>query len=262
MKQEVLGTVVETKQGIFCVDPEDQFVTKALLEYGAYGLKEIADINFFVGPSSRVLLVGTHIGSLFVPLSKSVESIVGIEANPDTYKRLRLNVLMNRCNNVRIFNLAASDSADSLQFVKNLANSGASKRMPLVKNPIYFQDNPEVVTVPAVRLDDLLPNEKFDLVFMDIEGSELFAMRGMPRILSQAKVVFAEFYPFMVREVAGADVDAFLEPLAEFNTLLVPSLRKCVHKEDIRATLQAMFDKDQCDNGIIFVRDRVHINFG
>jgi FkbM family methyltransferase len=169
---------------------------------------------------------------------------------------------MNRCNNVRIFNMAASDSSDSLQFVKNRANSGASKRMPLVKNPIYFQDNPEIVTVPAVRLDDLLPHEKFDLVFMDIEGSELFAMRGMPRILSQAKVVFAEFYPFMVREVAGADGDAFLQPLAEFNTLIVPSLRKSVHEDDIRATLRAMFNKDQCDNGIIFVRDRVDINFG
>jgi FkbM family methyltransferase len=168
---------------------------------------------------------------------------------------------MNRCNNVRTFNLAASDSADSIEFVMNRANSGASKRMPLIRNEIYFQDSPEVVTVPSVRLDDLLRHETFDVVFMDIEGSEVFAMRGMPRVLAQAKVVFSEFYPFMVREVAGADVDAFLKPLSDFNTLAIPSLKKTVHKEDFRATLQDMFEKNQCDNGIIFVRDRIEMRF-
>jgi FkbM family methyltransferase len=209
-----------------------------------------------------MLLVGTHIGSLLVPLSKRVESIVGVEANPETYKRLRLNVLMNRCANVRTFNFAASDSSGSLEFVMNKANSGASKRMPINKADIYFYDDPEVTQVPCVRLDDLLPNESFDLVFMDIEGSELFAMRGMPRILTRAKVVFSEFYPFMVRDVAGAGVAEFLEPLAEFNTLAVPSLRKVVHREAFHETLQDMFDRNHCDNGIIFLRDRVDLKFG
>jgi len=39
---------------------------------------------------------------------------------------------------------------------------------------------------------------------MDIEGSELFAMRACRRFLGKARVVVAEFYPFMIREVAGA----------------------------------------------------------
>jgi FkbM family methyltransferase len=262
MSSELLGTVVETRQGVFCVDTEDQFVSKSLLERGAYGEDEIKRISAFVRPSSKVLLVGAHIGSLLVPLSKRVDSIVGIEANPKTYKKLRLNLLMNQCHNAKVFNLAASDAAGSIEFVMNRANSGASKRMPIVRNEIYFQDNPEIATVPAVRLDDLLPHERFDLVFMDIEGSELFAMRGMPRILSTAKVVVSEFYPFMVREVAGGGVADFLEPLKEFGTLAIPSLRKVVHKEDFQAALDDMFDKNHCDNGIIFIRDRVNLQFG
>ncbi len=261
MKPEILGTVVETSQGIFCVDPDDQFVTRALVEHGAFGLDEIGRILQFVGPSSKILLVGTHVGSLLIPLSRSVESIVGIEANPETYKRMRLNVLMNRCHNVRTFNIAASDAAGSIEFIMNRTNSGASKRMPIIKNPIYFEKDARVTSVPTVRLDDLLPHEYFDLVFMDIEGSETFAMRGMPRILSRAKAVFAEFYPFMVREVAGVDLDAFLAPLAEFNTLIVPSLSKSVHKEDFRSVLQDMFDKNQCDAGIVFIRDRAQVAF-
>jgi FkbM family methyltransferase len=262
MSSEILGSVVETKQGIFCLDTEDQFVSKALIEQGEYGLNEIARVAGFLKPTSKVLLAGAHVGSLLIPLSKRVDSIVGIEANPRTFKQLRLNVLMNQCHNVRVFNYAASDAQGSIEFVMNRANSGASKRMPLVHNQAYFYDNPEVTRVPSVRLDDLLPNELFDLVFMDIEGSEALAMRGMPRILQSAKVVFSEFYPFMVREVAGATVEQYLEPLADFNTLVIPSLRKSVQKEDFRVALQDMFDKNQCDNGIVFMRDRIEVRFG
>ena len=86
-------------------------------------------------------------------------------------------------------------------------------------------------------------------------------MRGMPRILASAKVVFAEFYPFMVREVAGASVEEFLEPLADFNTLIIPSLRQAVHREDFRAALQDMFDRNHCDNGIIFLKERKPVQF-
>jgi FkbM family methyltransferase len=262
MRGEALGTVVETQQGFFCVDDEDQYVTKALLERGAYGAGEIAMISRFLRPSTRMLLVGAHIGALLIPLSRSVQAMVGIEANPRTFRKLHLNVLMNERHNVRLFNLAASDAAGSLEFVMGRTNTGSSKRMPLIKAERYFYDNPDVTQVPAARLDELLPHESFDVVFMDIEGSELFAMRGMPRILATAQVVVAEFYPFMVREVAGAGVEEFLEPLQDFETLIIPSLRKSVFKPDFRAALQDMFDHDKCDNGIFFLREHVEIRFG
>jgi FkbM family methyltransferase len=261
MSAETLGVVVETRQGIFCIDTEDQFVSKALLERGEYGQGEISNLSNFLRPSSRMLLVGAHIGSLLVPLSKRVESIVGIEANPRTFKRLRLNTLLNECHNVRLFNVAASDSAETIEFVMNTANSGASKRMPIVRNAVYFADKPEIAQVAAMRLDDLLPDERFDVVFMDIEGSEVFAMRGMPRILAGARAVVAEFYPFMVREVAGATVEEFLQPLSAFSTLVIPSLGKSVGRADFQAALQDMFDKDQCDNGLVFVRDEIRVQF-
>lgn len=262
MSSEVLGAVVRTRQGVFCVDTEDRFVSKALLETGEYGRDEIANLSVMLKPDSKVLLVGAHIGSLLIPLSKIAASIAGVEANPETFERLRLNLLMNQCGNVRAFNLAASDSAGEIEFVMNRANSGASKRMPLVRNQIYFADNPQIVRVPSVRLDDLLPEERFDLVFMDIEGSELFAMRGMPRILAGARFVVCEFYPFMVREVAGAGVDEFLEPLSAFETLVIPSLAKAVHGAEIAPALREMYDANRCDNGLIFIRQRAEIHFG
>ena len=49
---------------------------------------------------------------------------------------------------------------------------------------------------------------------------------------------------------------------SDFNTLVIPSMRKSVGKEDFRAALQEMFDKNQCDNGIVFIRDRAEVRFG
>jgi FkbM family methyltransferase len=259
---EILGVVVATPQGVFCVDPQDEFVSRSLLERGAYGENEIRRITDLFRRGSRMLLVGAHVGSLLVPLSRTAVSIVGVEANPQTFRRLQLNVLMNQCRNVRLVNVAASDSSGPIEFVMSRTNSGGSKRMPIVRNELYFADDPVIATVPSARLDEVLHDQEFDLVFMDIEGSELFAMRGMPRILAAAKVVIAEFYPIMIREVAGAGVAEFLQPLDAFSTLLIPSLRKIVHKEDIRATLEDMFENDQCDNGIVFIRDRVNVQFG
>jgi FkbM family methyltransferase len=169
---------------------------------------------------------------------------------------------MNQRPNVTLLHCAASDAAGSIEFVMNRTNSGASKRMPLVKRDIYFADSPEVTRVRAARLDDLLPDERFDLVFMDIEGSELFAMRGMPRILSQARFVVAEFYPFMVRDVAGATPEEFLQPLSAFQTLVIPSLNKAAHGADIGPALRQMYDSNACDNGLIFMRERAEIAFG
>ena len=61
--------------------------------------------------------------------------------------------------------------------------------------------------------------------------------------------------------MAGATVEEFLEPLAEFSTLVIPSLRKSVGRADFQAALQDMFDKDQCDNGLVFVRDEIQVRF-
>src|SRR5271157_6099415 len=90
-------------------------------------------------------------------------------------------------------------------------NSGGSKRMPLTRDYMYFYDSPDIVTVGADRLDDLLDGERFNVVFMDIEGSEYFALGGMQKILTSAKVLFMEFVPHHLKNVGGVSVHQLLE---------------------------------------------------
>lgn len=252
IRDKIKGVVVKTDQGYFCLDPDEQFVSRALLGSGAYGLGELARARQFLTGDSRVLVVGAHIGTLAVPLSRSCRELVAIEANPRTHELLELNVLMNRCANVRTYNVAANDREAPIEFVMSTHNSGGSKRMPLHRDETYFYDQPAVVQVRGARLDDLLEGS-FDVVLMDIEGSEYFAFLGMQRILAGAATLIVEFLPHHLSRVAGVTVEQFLLPLAgHFRTLLVPSTREEVGAEGFGFVLQGMFDENQGDAGVIF----------
>jgi FkbM family methyltransferase len=124
-----------------------------------------------------------------IPLSGLCKKVVAIEANPTTFGLLEINLRINDVRNCRALNVAASDRKETLQFIINRTNSGGSKRMPVIRDYRYFYDNPETIQVPAVPLDDLFRDEAIDLIVMDIEGSEYFALKGMQTILSRANVL-------------------------------------------------------------------------
>jgi FkbM family methyltransferase len=250
-----LGEVYETDQGLFCVRPEDQFVAKELISTGSYSAGELALLALFVNEKSNVLMLGGHIGAIAVPLSRRIAELTVFEANPETYKLLKLNLRLNNCANVRHFNMAANDVHGELQFVMNTVNSGGSKRMPREKHQDFFHDDPEIRTVPACRLDDQLAGQSFDLIFMDIEGSEYFAMKGMPRLIERTRVLVTEFLPHHLSLVAGITVSDFLSPLGEFNSLIVPSRGKVVYRPEMHDFLARACAEGRGEAAIVFHKD-------
>jgi FkbM family methyltransferase len=261
IQAQLLGQLYECKQGTFCLDPADQFIAAPLIRTGEYDPMQLEQLRFFCTPDSSVLLLGAHIGAIAVPLSKMVKNMTAFEANPDTYKLFSINLKLNDCSNVEAFNLAANDKSGAIEFVLNTVNSAGSKRLPLHHDEAYFYDNPKVVTVPAVALDEFLKGKRYDIVFMDIEGSEYFAMLGMPEIVRNARVVFSEFLPHHLSRVAGVPIENFASCFSEFQTLIIPSLKQIVHGDSIRDRLVDMFNNNQEDGGIIFVREKIEVHF-
>jgi FkbM family methyltransferase len=199
-------------------------------------------------------MLGPHVGALAIPLSKKIKELVLVEANPDTYFLLSMNIILNNCKNIKAHHAAANHTTGQLEFVLNTVNSGGSKRMPKYRDDMYFYDNPNIVKVPALKLDELINvNKVFEIIIMDIEGSEYFAMKGMPKILSKANHLITEFIPHHLDRVGGISVDQFLEPiLNNFQFLYVPSLDLKVKKNDFNKTLEYMCKKQISDDGIIF----------
>lgn len=251
-----VGNVYATPQGLFCVDPRDQVVAQSLVQEGSFGLDEIARMEKLIAPDQSMLMLGPHIGALAVPLSKKVRNLVVVEANPHTYRLLSINKVLNDCKNMEIHHAAANHEDGEMDFVVNVVNSGGSKRMPLHRDHVYFYDNPQIVKVPAVRMDTLLKDRTFDLIFMDIEGSEYFAMRGMPELLSRAKVLITEYLPHHLARVGGITVRDFLSPLREFELLYIPSLMAKYEAHEFETILTEMFVRGFGDEGIVFFKDK------
>ncbi len=251
--RHVEAVLVRGDNGIFLLDVEDMSVGRRLARDGEYGAAELERLLSVVTEQTSVLVVGTHVGTLAVPASKHCRSLIAIEANPRTFQLLRENLLLNECNNVRALNIAASDKNEEIQFVLNRTNSGASKRMPMVPNYAYFYDSPKVVLIEAHPLDEVLGDSQIDIILMDIEGSEYFALGGMQQILSRASALFMEFVPHHLRNVSGVSVDQLVGLIRpHFSTLFVPSREITVSKDRFVEVLQSMFDREQSDEGVIF----------
>jgi FkbM family methyltransferase len=250
---QLFAFIAKTKYGLFAVDPEDCGFGLHLLRQSSYGKVEIENLKQYIKSESAVLIVGAHIGYLAIPLSKCCKKVVAIEANPITYKLLTINISLNGVSNCQAINIAANDKCESIDFLLSRANTGGSKRVPIIKDYIYYYDKPQTVSVSAVSLDDYLNEKGFDLIIMDIEGSEYFALKGMQEILEKSKVLVVEFLPHHLRNVGGVSVEEFLAVIeSHFSTLIIPSKQLKVDKLKFKESLKEMYDKDLGDEGLIF----------
>lgn len=251
--KDVKALIVDTKNGLFAVDPADLEVGAKLREKGEYGISEINQISQLIDNQSSVLIVGAHIGSLAIPIANICAKLVAIEANPSNFKLLETNVKLNNTSNITLHNIAASNKKETIKFQLNTVNSGGSKRVPINNHYMYTYDNPEVIDVEAYSLDNYLSNNKFDLVLIDIEGSEYFAMQGMTDILSQTQTLIVEFLPHHITNVAGVKLTDFLDNIpGHLKKLTIPSKNRTYPIDIGIVTLQQMFESGQGDDGIIF----------
>lgn len=249
----IYALIVRSENGLFAVDPEDNGVGRKLQNSGMYGLDEIERMKPYIKPDGKVLIVGAHIGTLAIPISKLCKRVVAIEANPNTYRLLTVNIALNAASNCQAVNIAASDKEEDIEFLLSRVNSGGSKRAPKIKDFKYYYDNPESITIKAFNLDDYFAEEEFDIVFMDIEGSEYFALRGMQRILSKCRLLVVEFLPHHLKNVAGVTVAQFLSVIGpHFSTMTVPSKQLKLPASEFLGCLTTMYDLEQEDEGILF----------
>lgn len=249
----VSSVLVESKGYKFLVHPGDMAVGRTLINKGVYSDKELSIIKNLVDNKSTVIFIGCHIGSLSIPIAKHVSKIYMIEANPFTYDLLEKNIKLNNINNSILIETAASDENGETEFLQNIVNSGGSKIKPKKLKYNYIYDSPRATTVKKSRIDDLIDEPEVSLIFMDIEGSEYFALKGMQNLLSKCKVLIIEFLPDHLKNVSGVSVQEFVKQLSShFDNLEIKELNKFYHNKNFNTPLQYMFDNNISSEGLIF----------
>ena len=154
-------------------------------------------------PGDVFVDVGANIGALTLAAAKIVGDagrVFSVEAHPRTVRYLRGNIKLNRAVNVTVFHAAAGDHEGVVNF-----SSGRSDDQNRVTE--------SGLSVPLRTLDSLIPDTPVRLLKIDVEGFELFALRGAERLLQRTDMVYFESWEshFSKYGYSTSDVLEFLK---------------------------------------------------
>lgn len=249
--KHVKGLLYETDNGLLIAGINDVVIGLHLGFLGNFNPGALSLLLEGMGKDSSVLLIGTHVGSLLIPIAREVGRLVGFEANPETYTLLQANVRLNNVSHVEIHNLAVGDHTGEIEFYANKINAGGSKIRPGKDAYAYHYDDPNVIRVPVVALDEFLAGQSFDLIIMDIEGSEYFALKGMQALLAASRRLQVEYIYHHLQNVSQVSNRQFLDLIEpHFNHMqIVQDPQRVYHRSDeggFEKILNEMADQKRC----------------
>ncbi len=167
---------------------------------GASGAKCLVDIGANVGYFTCIL----------ARLAGLEGSVIAFEPELKNLRLLNRNIALNGIRNVKVepVALGAEDGTASLFTYKN-NNQG--------RHSLVASAGMTKIDVPVRRLDDVLrtqdrPFESIDLVKIDVEGYEPFALSGATESISRTRALALKFSPDLIRKT-GLDPAGFLTDL-------------------------------------------------
>lgn len=125
------------------------------------------------GRRGLALDVGAHIGLWTVQMLEDFDKVVCFEPDPQKHECWDMNVTTPRAT---LYAAGLSNRASNVRLVQK---TGTSLKTHVARRS--FGD------IPMVRLDDRKLSSRIDFMKMDIEGYELFALRGAERTLRRDK---------------------------------------------------------------------------
>jgi FkbM family methyltransferase len=180
-------------RGIDIVIPgnERDDICRTLHLTGDYEPKTTDFILDWLDSDAVFIDIGAHIGSHTVLAAKEIGPdghVYSFEPSPRSFPYLKKNVEINSLKEkTTIDNRAVSDMSGEMEL----------KQAPSPSNDSVVNEHSGSTVIETVSLDEL-EFERVDIIKMDIEGSEPYALKGMRRILSTYKpLIIMEFGPQM-----------------------------------------------------------------
>ena len=184
-------TVVETENGLISGFQNDVLFNEAVKK----GINEphfVELVSKILKPKDVVMDLGGNIGTHSILMSNLVFEgrVITFEPQSLIYSILQNNVLLNRRTNIDTYRFACSDknfqtiSMEPFSFIGERINNGA----------LRVSLNDVAGDLALTRTIDSFNFEKLNFIKIDIQGSEVKALRG-------AKKTIAKFKPYMFIEI-------------------------------------------------------------
>jgi FkbM family methyltransferase len=166
--------------------------------------EELSLLKQTIKKGDTVLDIGSNIGfyaSIISELVGDNGKVICFEPDKTNFKHLQ-NSLKNQPN-VILVNKAVSDKTGKIEiFTSHRLNVDHRTYKPEKYNSSYFID--------AITIDDYLAeNFHVDFIKMDIQGAEIFALKGMKKVLSENKnlQIVTEFWPHGLQSAGSSSTE-------------------------------------------------------
>ncbi len=174
-----INKLIKSKYGFMLCNKFDQYVGKAIIEYGEYSDDEVDLFRTLCSTDDVVIEVGSNIGSHTLPLAQIVSEsgkVYAFEPQRFIFQTLCANIALNSLENVYCFQKAVSSTKGHLFLPKiqynKIGNFGG----------ISLQNKGDE-RVDVIKLDKFLTLDRLKLVKIDAEGMELEVLKGTKKLI-------------------------------------------------------------------------------
>jgi FkbM family methyltransferase len=152
---------------------------------------------------------GANVGLYSIRASKAIGKggvVHAIEPHPAVHSILKSNIANNHCENILTWEVALGEVGGTARLYNSTEPGSHS---------LLGGESNEGNVVKVLSLDEIIGDRRLDLVKLDLEGSELLALKGMKKILGRRKkpILIMEFCSdwFVKSQAPPSEILALLE---------------------------------------------------
>ena len=205
--------LVRGERGTFLTLAMDTIISKTMVLEGVWARKDVELFDSLVKPGMTVGDLGANLGHHTVVFSELVGPrgfVIAVEAQRVLCDLLRVNLLINRCTNTVVEQVALGEKAGEI--VLNPVDYGQYTNFGSIGRDYSAErkdgvsgEHVQLVTFDAMMARPFYAGRKFDFLKIDTQSSELFILQGARSILSkQRPQIFLEISPLQMKN-AGYD---------------------------------------------------------
>tara|TARA_B100000963_G_scaffold360457_1_gene391412 strand:- start:2132 stop:2959 length:828 start_codon:yes stop_codon:yes gene_type:complete len=169
------------------------FIEKKLINNGIHSKNILDIISTHIEPNSLLIDIGANIGTISLPIAKLYRSknviVHSFEASSTIFEDLNKNIKLNNLENIHSYNFAVTSFNGKVDFYEVDENSDNKGLSSTLENADIL--NPIKKEVSAIKIDNFVEqfSERVSVIKMDIQGSELDALKGSISLIQRDRPV-------------------------------------------------------------------------
>jgi FkbM family methyltransferase len=236
----------------------DRFIGRPILLKSTYEEHITHVLLKYLKSDTHFLDIGANIGyySLLVASQCPAGRVFSFEPDKTNFRLLQASIAYNGFGSIiQAYPFAVSERNEFLALLdlSDSYNSGAKLTAQDRESfhPYINTLSPAFESVQAVSLDSFLPQIRLDLVKIDIEGHEPFAIKGMVDLLIQNKpVILTEFSPATLQQIGKTTPESYLETFTRlgYHIAIISQNAELIHCHQDVGTVLSFFEEQKTNH--------------